>query len=142
MSVSRLHDPSLSKGVETTTGNRPDFAASQPAVMLIAHSATNPAFWRMVFSRSVSESSSQTIRIRAPSGTFNVEPERVLLSPVISRVRATTLIPHILHSCVPVRGLTQIFHHSSPRQFPSLGSLFGSSDSRSGRALDMSCLGG
>src|SRR3989454_5167379 len=89
--------------------------------MLFAHSDTNPAFWRMVFSCSVSESSSQTIRIRAPSGTFNVKPERLLLSPAVSRVRARTLIPHILHSCVPVRGLTQFFHHSSPRQFPSLG---------------------
>src|SRR5467141_1224268 len=86
MSVSRLHEPSLSRGVETTTSNRPDFAASQPAVMSFAHSETNPAFWRMVFSRSVSESSSQTIRIRAPSGTFNVKRERVLLSPVVSRV--------------------------------------------------------
>src|SRR6266581_8475533 len=110
--------------------------------MLLVHSEAIPAFWRMVFSRSVSESSSQTIRIRAPSGTFNVEPERVLLSPVISRVRARTLIPRILHFCVPVRGLTQIFHHSSPRQFPSLGSLFASSGSRSSRALDKSRLGG
>src|SRR6267143_5312702 len=54
--------------------------------MLFAHSETNPAFWRMVFSCSVSESSSQTIRTRAPSGTFNVKRERVLLSPVDSRV--------------------------------------------------------
>ena len=35
-------------------------------------------------------------------------------------------------------GLTQICHHCSPRQFPSLGSLFGSSGSRSSRTLDMS----
>src|SRR5216684_3430176 len=138
MSVSRLHDPSLSKGVETTTGNRPDFAASQPAVMLLAPSETNPASWRVVFSRSVSESSSQTIRIRAPSGTFNVKRERVLLSPVVSRVCVRRLIPRTLHFCVPVLGLTQICHHCFTRQFPSLGNLFVSSGSRSGRALDMS----
>src|SRR5438552_18365749 len=106
--------------------------------MLFAHSETIPAFWRMLFSRSVS---SQTIRIRAPSGTFNVKLERVLLSPVISRVRARRIIPRTLHSCAPVHGLTHIFHHCSPRQFPSLGSLFGSSGSRSSRALDMSWLG-
>src|SRR6266478_7476711 len=86
MTFLNFHDTYLSSAVETITPNRPDFAASQLAVMLFAHSETNPAFWRMVFSCSVSESSSQTIRIRAPSGTFNVKRERVLLSPVDSRV--------------------------------------------------------
>src|SRR5437016_3144536 len=100
--------------------------------MLFAHSETIPAFWRMLFSRSVS---SQTIRIRAPSGTFNVKLERVLLSPVISSSPTSFIL------CVPVRGLTHIFHHCSPRQFPSLGRLFGSSGSQSSRALDMSWLG-
>src|SRR6267378_3308203 len=79
--------------------------------MLLAPSETNPASWRAVFSRSVSESSSQTIRIRAPSGTFNVKRERVLLSPVVSRVCVRRLIPRTLHFCVPVLGLTQICHH-------------------------------
>src|SRR5467141_522072 len=79
--------------------------------MLLAPSETNPASWRVVFSRSVSESSSQTIRIRAPSGTFNIKPERVVLSPVVSRVRVRRLIPRTLHFCVPVLGLTQICHH-------------------------------
>src|SRR5260370_38514204 len=142
MPVSTSHEPSLRRGVDTTPANRPDFGASQPAVIPLAHSDTNPAFWRMVFSRSVSESSSQTIRIRTPSGTFNVKPERVLLSPVVSRVRVRRLIPRTLHFCVPVLGLTQICHHCFPRQFPSLGSLFGSSGSRSSRPLDMSLLGG
>src|SRR5260370_34042952 len=114
---------------------RPVSAPPHSAVMLLVYSEAIPVFGRMVFSASVSESSSQTIRIRAPSGTFNVAPERVLLSPVISRVRARTLIPHILHSCIPLHGLTRIFYHPSPRQFPSLGNLFGSSDSRSSRAL-------
>src|SRR6267378_5268352 len=110
--------------------------------MLLVHSETIPAFWRVVFSRSVSESSSLTIRIRAPSGTFNVKRERVLLSPVDSRVCVRRLMPRTLHSCVPVLGLTQICHHCFPRKFPSLGNLFVSSGSRSGRALDMSWLGG
>src|SRR2546426_8129361 len=92
--------------------------------MLFAHSDTNPAFWRMVFSRSVSESSSQTIRIRAPSGTFNIKPERVLLSPVVSRVRVRRLIPRTLHFCVPVLGLTRsvtiAFRDSSHRLAASL----------------------
>src|SRR5467141_5148292 len=79
--------------------------------MLLAPSETNPASWRVFFSRSVSESSSQTIRIRAPSGTFNVKRERVLLSPVVSRVCVRRLIPRTLHFCVPVLGLTQICHH-------------------------------
>src|SRR5467141_4033055 len=79
--------------------------------MLLAPSETNPASWRVVFSRSVSESSSQTIRIRAPSGTFNVKRQRVLLSPVVSRVCVRRLIPRTLHFCVPVLGLTQIGHH-------------------------------
>src|SRR2546429_1741500 len=98
MWVTRPTNRSLGGGAEPPTENRPFCAASHPAVMLFAHSETIPAFWRMLFSRSVSESSSQTIRIRAPSGTFNVKLERVLLSPVISRVRARRIIPHILHS--------------------------------------------
>src|SRR5467141_5272453 len=110
--------------------------------MLFAHSDTNPAFWRIVFSCSVSESSSQTIRIRAPSGTFNVKRERVLLSPVISRVGVRRIIPGTLHFCVPALGLTHVRDPCFPRQFPSLASLFGSSGSRSSRALDMSRLGG
>src|SRR3981189_288528 len=65
--------------------------------MLLAHSETNPASWRTPFSRSVSELSSQTIRIRAPSGTFNGEPERVLLSPVLSPVLVIRLIVRLLH---------------------------------------------
>src|SRR5437016_5781988 len=105
--------------------------------MLFAHSETIPAFWRMLFSRSVSESSSQTIRIRAPSGTFNVKLERVLLSPVILEFVPEESSPTSFILCVPVRGLTHIFHHCSPRQFPSLGRLFGSSGSQSSRALDM-----
>jgi len=70
-----------------------------------------PCFLESVLQRSVSESSSQTIRIRAPSGTFNVKRERVLLSPVVSRVCVRRLIPRTLHFCVPVLGLTQICHH-------------------------------
>src|SRR6266478_9074355 len=111
MTFLNFHDTYLSSAVETITPNRPDFAASQPAVMLFAHSETNPASWRMVFSRSVLNSSSQTIRIRAPSGTFNVQRERVLLSPVVSRVCVRRLIPRTLRFCVPVLGLTQICHH-------------------------------
>src|SRR5437899_2858250 len=76
----RLHDPSLSRGVETTTRNRPDLAASQPALRLFANSETNPACRRMVFSRSVSESLSQTIRIRAPSGTSQLIAPTVLIA--------------------------------------------------------------
>src|SRR2546421_10931348 len=118
MWFSRPDDPPLSGVGETPTSNRRASAASQPAVMLFAHSETIPAFWRMLFSRSVSESSSQTIRIRAPSGTFNVKLDRVLLSPVISRVRARRIIPRTLHSWAPVHGLTHIFHPGSPETVP------------------------
>src|SRR5882762_1907741 len=65
--------------------------------MLFAHSVTNPACWRIFFSRSVSELSSDTIRIRAPSGIFNGEPGRVLLSPVLSPFLVIRLIARLLH---------------------------------------------
>src|SRR6266699_468612 len=65
--------------------------------MLFAHSVTNPCSCRIFFSRSVSELSSQTIRIRAPSGILNGEPGRVLLSPVLSLVLVIKLIARLLH---------------------------------------------
>ena len=63
--------------------------------MLFVHSETNPASWRMVFSRSVSESSSQTIRIRTPSGTLYVDlcKEKPPATVTISRNQWSTLDP-------------------------------------------------
>src|SRR6266446_2258389 len=123
MSVSRLHDPSRIRGDETTTCNRPDLAASQPSVMLFAHSETNPASWRMIFSRSVSELSSQTIRNRAPSGTFNGEPDQALLSTFLSRVCVIRLMVRLLHFYISVLGPTPLRPHFFRAQLPSFESF-------------------
>src|ERR1700674_706274 len=72
--------------------------------MLFAHSQTNLSSWRMVFSRSVSELSSQTIRIRAPSGIFNGEPDSVMFSAILSRVCVKRIIVNLLHFHVPNLG--------------------------------------
>src|SRR5579862_3533297 len=92
MSVSRLHDPSLSRGVATTTWKRPDLAASQPPAMLFVHSGENPASTSKVFSRSMSQSSSDTIRIPAGSGTSNGKLKRGSLSQAI---RLTVYLLHL-----------------------------------------------
>src|SRR4029077_5721435 len=88
--------------------------------MLFAHSETNPCSWRMVFSRSASELSSQTIRIRAPSGIFNGEPERVMLSPTLSRGSVKRLMVRLLYFYVPILGPTRLRHHFLPTRIPSL----------------------
>src|SRR5260370_605553 len=52
--------------------------------MLFAHSEAKPSCRRTSFSRSVSELSSQTIRIRAPLGTLSFNPvERLVLSDAV-----------------------------------------------------------
>src|SRR6266478_1635696 len=123
MTFLNFHDTYLSSAVETITPNRPDLAASQPSVMLFAHSETNPASRRMTFNRSVSELSSQTIRNRAPSGTFNGEPDQVLLSTFLSRVCVLRLMVHLLHFYVPVLGPTPLRPHFFRAQLPSFESF-------------------
>src|SRR3977135_800882 len=87
--------------------------------MLFAHSETNPASCRITFNLSVSELSSQTIRNRAPSGTFNGEPDQVLLSTFLSRVCVLRLIVRLLHFYISVLGPTPLRAHFFRAQLPS-----------------------
>jgi hypothetical protein len=94
MSTKRLHDLSLNRGVETNALNRPDLAEWQAAVMLFAVSATSPAPWNAVFSCWFVPSSSLTIRIRAPSGSFMVTLGTVLIISIcFHSVAKTSLTP-------------------------------------------------